>query len=96
MGGILCHHDGKFNFYNTISDGFRFEGGLTQGQVISLVRKEQGTDGLDKLPDRIRRAVEKGTSSHLEASLEQLVCCNRAGDNEAHLDLQQILDRFFR
>ena len=53
MAQILCHYKGRYNFYNTISDGFRFVSSLSLAQVKEVIKEDQGKEGLKKLRDRL-------------------------------------------
>jgi hypothetical protein len=86
MTQIICHHKGRYNFYSTISDGFRYVSSLSLEQLTQLIEDEQGQSGIEKLPERLRRAHQKGSSALNEA--------NRAGDNEEYLSLDECIRRF--
>jgi hypothetical protein len=94
MANILCYHKGKYNFYTTIADGFCYERGLTLQQVCDVVKDRYGQDGLDELPERIRRAHKNGHSAHGGGTLADLLSRNRAGDNEERLPFDECLRRF--
>lgn len=93
MTQIICHHKGRYNFYSTISDGFRYVSSLSLEQLTQLIEDEQGQSGIEKLPERLRRAHQKGSSA-LNSSLEELIEANRAGDNEEYLSLDECIRRF--
>ena len=94
MSEILIHHNGVFNFYNTVSDGPRFVSGLTLEQVRIFTKEEYGNQGLKNLSERIKRAIEKGTSSYDHDSLDETIQLNRAGINEEHLSSEEFIKLF--
>lgn len=94
MPSIICHHKGRYNIYSTVSDGFRFVGSLDRNQLEQLTKEEYGKQGLEQLADRLVRAHQSGTSSINPESLDGLLCCNRAGENEAHLSTEQCIKQF--
>ena len=95
MATTICHHEGKYNIYCSISDGFHWATALTIEQLEQLTEEKSGKDGLKLLKERPERAHRKGTSSHISKSLESELCINRAGKNEKHLTYQECLDTFF-
>lgn len=94
MAEILCHNNGRYNFYLTISDGFRFESSLSRDQLDEFTKEFYGIKGLQDLNGRLERAHENGTSSYLVTTLEMLLVGNRAGENESELSVQECIDRF--
>jgi|GEM_PF-3078696 len=94
MAQIICHHKGKYNFYCTISDGFRFVSSITLEQLTSLIKEEQGSNGLERLDERLKRAQLYGTSALPSEELEPFLCCNRAGENERFLTTKECVKRF--
>ena len=95
MANIICHHNGKYNFYTTIADGFCYVSALTLEQVYEVVKEQSGQSGIDLLPRRLDRAHKNGHSSMLgEESLEEFLYCNRAGENEEHLTVDECIRRF--
>ncbi len=95
MPQILCHHKNVYNFYCTVADGFRFASGLTEKQLELFIQRSKGSDGLEKLPERIKRAKLHGTSALHKESLEEMILCNRAGINEVKLTLDECISEFF-
>jgi hypothetical protein len=94
MANIICHRNGKYNFYTTIADGFCYESALTLEQVREVVKQQSGQNGLDQLPERLERAHKNGHSAMDGGTLEDFLCCNRAGENEAHLSFDECVRRF--
>lgn len=94
MSEILCHHNGKYNFYSTIADGFIYERGLTLDEVNLITNTFYGEIGSLNLSKRLERAHKNGHSALSGESLEEFLCSNRAGDNEKELTYQECIDRF--
>lgn len=93
MAKIICHHEGRFNIYCTISDGFYFVESLDLEQLEYWHQEEYGRS-VDLSP-RLERAITKGSSSIYEQDLESTLICNRAGEQEAHLSFDECIERFF-
>jgi hypothetical protein len=94
MPQYIIHKDGVYNIYSTVVDAPFYEGGLTREQLEQIIREEQGEQGIRFLPERLERAHRKGTSSHIDDSLEGCVSCNRAGEKEAELPFDEFVRRF--
>lgn len=94
MANVLCHYHGKYNFYTTVADGFCYVSSLTLEQVEQVVRDEYGQQGIDQLPDRLDRAHKNGHSALEGGTLEEFLCCNRAGENEEHLSFDECVTQF--
>ncbi len=94
MGAIICHHKGRYNFYSTISEGFRFVSSLDINQLKWLIKEEEGSSGLAALPARLERAHENGNSGLSGGDLDELLCCNQAGKNESHLSTEECIEEF--
>lgn len=92
---LICHNDGHFNIYSTISDTFMFASSLTKDQLEFYIRKQYGKEGLNELPSRILRAEQTGTSAiGKDEDLESTLLCNIAGKNETHLTIEQCVEIF--
>ncbi|WP_428412688.1 hypothetical protein [Legionella sp.] len=59
-------------------------------------KNEYGEKGLLDLSERLERVEKKGVSSHIHDNFEELIKCNRAGDNEEELSMQQIIEKYCR
>jgi hypothetical protein len=68
--------------------------GMTEDELREHVQFQDGKTGLDALPERLARVAVKGTSSHMDASLAELLGCNRAGDGETELTEEQIYAKY--
>ncbi len=94
MAEILCHHEGRYNFYLTVADGFRFVSSLDYEQMVQFTQGKYGETGMRGLPERLERAHKNGHSAWCGGTLEDFLCCNRAGDDEAHLSFDECVSRF--
>ena len=94
MSEILCHHKGKYNYYNTVTDAFRFVSSLTLEQVTHLTNHEYGKTGLIQLKERLSRCHKNGHSCIHHETLEEFLICNRAGENEKKLSYKECIKRY--
>lgn len=68
--------------------------GMTKEEFERWYLGEHGRHGMEVLPERMRRVTEKGTSSWLHHSVEDLIACNRAGLKEKRLTLEEIIGMY--
>lgn len=94
MANIICHNKGRYNLYSTVSDRFCYVSSLDVNQLFHVIYEKYGNVGIDALPERLERAHKNGHSAITDETLEQLLCCNRAGVNEENLSYQECIDRF--
>lgn len=57
-------------------------------------RTKYGNSAMGELEDRLKRVEEKGTSSQIDYSIDDLIIGNRAGENEKELSKEEILDQY--
>jgi len=98
MSDIICHHKGKYNLYCTCSDGFYFSEAITLGDLKSYLRSEAINRAIREyerdIPQRLERAHKQGHSHRRNQTLEDFMCVNRAGDDEAHVSIEHIIENF--
>lgn len=94
MAEVIIHHKGAYNLYSTVSDRPRYVSAITLKQLEYYIKDQYGKQGLRNLPERLKRAQEKGTSSFNDESLSETILCNRAGKNEEHLTLKIFIKMF--
>ena len=94
MGQVICHNDGRYNIYSTIADGFYFESSLSLDELKEYIKDNRGSTGLKELDGRLYRAHSTGHSSLEGGSLDDYLCCNRAGENEKRLTTEQCIAQF--
>ena len=63
-------------------------------QLTQQIKIREGEEGLRKLPARLKRVEEKGTSAFNYSSVEELIACNRAGENENHLSMDELIKEY--
>lgn len=66
----------------------------TLEQLKLYIKEKYGTEGMDRLKKRLERVEERGTSSFTHGSIEEAISCNRAGDNETELSLDEIYEKY--
>lgn len=94
---VKIPHNGKdyYLLWCTITDS-----PATHGASLNALKKyyerEYGERGLLDLSERLERVEKKGVSSHIHDNFEELIECNRAGDEGEELTMQQIIERFCR
>ena len=91
MGRLIVQNKNHFNLYCTTSDNFVFVSYLTKEQLIEYMTKTQNGRDLD---NRINRAEEKGTSSLIDSNLEETLLCNRCGENEAFVPIDECIKKY--
>jgi hypothetical protein len=91
MSRVIIHYNGAFNIYCTIADKPLFHA-LTRAQLEEWVQQDEGESGLMILPRRIERARACGSSCGED--LEVVICCNRAGENEENLSIDEFIEKF--
>lgn len=97
---IVKLHDDKLNTdyymeWSTIVDA-PVTYGVGLDEFKRYYRDQYGEDGMRDFPNRMRRVDEKGTSSELDNSADELIRYNRAGKNETSLTKEELLEQFCR
>jgi hypothetical protein len=86
MPRYVCQYNGRWFEWSTVVDA-PVTFGMTREEFIDYYNNEYS--GRD-LESRMERAEQKGTSSMMDSTLEDLITSNRAGYNENHLTLGEI------
>ncbi len=94
MAQIICHHEGRYNIYHTVSDGFSYSSSLDLDELKAEIKEQFGNNGLSVLEARLERAHANGHSGKSGGSLDGFLCCNRAGEKEARLTTEQCIAQF--
>ena len=94
MADIICHNNGRYNLYSSITDSFRFDNAITLKELKSAIFLEFGETGLSGLPARLNRAHKQGVSALGYISLKDFLRGNRAGENEKELSYQECLSQY--
>lgn len=93
MPSFIIHKDGAYNFYTTVSDGACYEEALTLKQVHEVIKEEYGNEGLNQLPERLKRAQKTGCSGR-GWSLDDCIEDNRSGPNEEHMTREDFIRKY--
>lgn len=67
--------------------------GVPLERFKAYYRERYGTEGMKELPERLERVERTGTSDMI-GTLDGLISCNRAGDKEEELTMEQIIERY--
>ncbi len=95
MGKFLLHHEGVFVEWSTVVDAPVSEA-MNLDELSGYIRNRYGEEGIDQLPARIARAVEKGTSCIGPSyTFDDIVAGNRAGPDEAELSRDELIAEYF-
>ena len=69
--------------------------GMSLDVFKAYYKDRYGTSGMFELDQRLKRVEEKGTSSYMDNSVEDLIICNRAGENESELTYDELIKQYF-
>lgn len=67
--------------------------GVSLDKFKKYIKKEYGKEGLENLPQRLKRVNKKGCSSHI-CTLYDLIATNRAGKNDKHLTKNEVIRQY--
>jgi len=65
--------------------------GMTLKQLKSYIKRVYGSNGLDELPERLKRVEHHGTSFHDGTTIDDLIRSNRAGENGKRATKERII-----
>jgi hypothetical protein len=91
---MIIRNGDAFNLYSTISDAPIFKSAITEAELTAYIKDELGNAGIRALPERLQRTKESGTSRRFGGDLENEVSCNRSGENESCLTLQEFVAEY--
>lgn len=94
MAHFIIHHNGAYNIYSTIVDAPILSSAVDLDTLTKLMLQFYGEEGVRELQNRLLRTHEKGTSSLIDSSLEECISRNRAGENEAELDIAEFIAKY--
>lgn len=95
MPHYIIKLEDKYIVWSTIVDA-PISRGLSKEKLSQYIEFHYGEGGLSDLPERLKRVEEKGVSSMLHASVDELIAYNRAGANESCLTKEQIIEQYVR
>ena len=70
--------------------------GMTLEEFKAYYLGEYGRANMGDLTERLERCDDNGVSSRIHKSRAEVISCNRAGENETELTLEQIIDKYVR
>lgn len=65
--------------------------GMSLDEFKKFYREEYGHQGLEELEERLKRVEQKGISSMIHDSVDDLITNNRAGKKETRITKEQII-----
>ena len=68
--------------------------GMDKEELEEYIKSEYGNEGLRKLPERLKRIEEKGTSWVDFTNLEGTIEFNRAGENGKCISKKEIYEKY--
>lgn len=84
--------NGQYFEYSTVVDA-PVSKLMNLDEFRAYYQEEYGTQHLMQLQQRIDRADAKGTSSLINASFEEMISCNRYGEQHAELSVKDFIVR---
>ncbi len=90
MPRYICKLDGLYFEWSTVVDA-PVTHGMTLDEFTAYYKQEYGRSGAPQLAERLVRVEEKGTSSHIHRSVDELIRNNRAGDDETCASREEIV-----
>lgn len=93
MAHFIVKIKDKYMVHSSICDA-PITNGMDRDELERWCRDEYGRSGMVDFEQRMARVEEKGTSSFADSSVEDTLCCNRAGPNEEFLTLDEIYQRY--
>ena len=94
MPRVLIGNKDKYNIFSTISDAPIFDEGLSEEELREWYQSEYGKSSMVEFENRLQRCKEKGTSSQIDTDLESVICCNRAGVDEAFVPYEEFIKKY--
>jgi hypothetical protein len=93
MGRCIIKIKGKYFLWSTVVDA-PISYGMTLNELKDYVGGEYGVQGLRHLKERLKKVEKHGTSMIDDASLEDTISLNRAGDNESEITADEIYEKY--
>lgn len=93
MPRYIVKIEGRYFEWSTIVDA-PVSYGMSREELGAHILASYGRQALRDLPERLQRVDRNGTSALDGTTLDDLIAFNRAGENEAHADVAEILRRF--
>jgi len=93
MPKFICKLGGKYLEWSTIVDAPTTYG-MTLEEFKQYYKEQYGLSSMNELEERLRRVEQKGTSSQIDDSVEDLIRGNRAGKDEKELTMKQLIKEY--
>lgn len=94
MSQPIIYHNGAYNVYDEVTDLPVFKRGLNEDELRIYIEHEYGMQGLNALPERLKRARQYGTSSVTCKTLADQICTNRVGGSETGMPEAEFIREF--
>lgn len=95
MPSYIVKLDRKYLVWSTISDAPETYG-MTLDDFREYYREKYGSDGMQRLPERLARVDAKGTSAIDDDCANDTIWLNRAGPKETKLHVDEIVEFYVR
>ena len=94
---LPCDGDDYYLLWSSIVDA-PVSYGMTLGEFLEEYKERYGTQGMEGLPERMKRVEESGTSDRISRApvRKWIESYNRAGENETQLTFDEIVDTYIR
>ena len=92
MARCLIKIKDKYFEWSTIVDA-PVTYGMTEEELEKYIERQYGKIGLNKLPHRLERVEETGTSAYW-CDLKSIITPNRAGGSEEELTKEEIYNKY--
>jgi hypothetical protein len=93
MPRFIIKIEDKYFEWSTIVDA-PVTYGMTEQELRDYIKEEYGNQGLEGLPDRLKRVARQGTSCLSDCPIDDLLTHNRAGDNDSRLTKEEIYAKY--
>lgn len=93
MGRCIIKLKGYYLIWSSIVDA-PITHGMTIDELTEFIRDEYGNEGLRRLPNRLAKVEEYGTSAWPRYSVDALISLNRAGPSGSRLSKKQLYAQY--
>jgi len=89
MGRFIIKIKDRYFEWSTVVDA-PITNGMTLDELHAHIKEEYGKQGLESLPERLKRVEACGTASYLDKTVTDTIRGNRAGPKGKYLSAKQI------
>ena len=93
MGNCIMKLNDRYLIWSTVVDAPTTEL-MTLEDFEAYYRDQHGRHGMEGLPHRMERVEAKGNSFFDNMTNDDVICGNRAGEDETELTKEQIIEQF--